>query len=347
MLVRFAVALLLAAHPITVHDPRIDEASGIGLGIRSPGVYYVQNDSGDSARFFAIDRRTGRTRAAYHVPDAVNHDWEDLAVAPDAAGTPSVWLADIGDNDAVRSEVDLYRVDEPRVDMSAYGAERTTARPDVWRLRYPSGPVNAESIAVTPTGRAYVITKVDSGKSTVYEVPAHPDADRVQTLRKVGAISLPAHGGLVPAYLQRLATGAAISRDGKLLLVRTYTAAYLWHVHHDDVAAAVRTKPQHVSIPIQQQGEGVCFAGRSLVLDSEGPHMPIVTVALPHPSSMSPSGRSTTSSRAEEPTVAASPASASASLNGSAGSGNNSAPIVFALAVVAACVGYWRLRRRG
>lgn len=346
MLVRFALAVLLAAHSITLHDSRIDEASGIGLGIRSPGVYYVQNDSGDTARFFAVDRRTGRTRAVYHVPDAVNHDWEDLAVAPDAAGTPSVWLADIGDNDAVRSEVELYRVDEPRVDMSEHGAERTASRPDVWRLRYPSGPVNAESIAVTPTGRAYVITKVDSGKSTVYEVPAHPDAGRVQTLRQVGAISLPAHGGLVPAYLQRLATGAAISPDGKLLVVRTYTDVYLWHVQHGDVAAALRSKPRHVSIPLQQQGEGICFAGRSLALDSEGRHTPIVTVALPRRSAPThPSGLPATTSG--NPATSPDSASLSASPAGSSGSGGNSAPIVFALAVVAVCVGYWRLRRRG
>ena len=45
-------------------------------------------------------RRTGRLRATFRVPGATNHDWEDLAVAPDAGGTPSVWLADTGDNDA-------------------------------------------------------------------------------------------------------------------------------------------------------------------------------------------------------------------------------------------------------
>ena len=100
-------------------DTRIDEASGIGVGIASPGVVYVQNDSGDSARFFAVDASTGATLAVYTVPGAQNVDWEDLAVARDARGVPSVWLADIGDNDATRDEVRIYRVDEPVVDRAS------------------------------------------------------------------------------------------------------------------------------------------------------------------------------------------------------------------------------------
>jgi hypothetical protein len=278
---RTIVATVLAAHAVTLHDPRIDEASGIAQGIRSPGVYYVQNDSGDSARFFAVDAKTGRTRVVFTVPRAVNHDWEDLAVAPDRGGTPSVWLADIGDNTASRAEVDVYRVDEPGVDMSLYGRTEAMGRPDVWRLRYPSGPVDAESLAVTPRGRAFVITKVASGRSTVYELPARPDANRVQTMRRIATIRLPAHGGLVPATLQRLATGASINADGSLLVVRTYTDAYLWRIQDDDVAAALRHRPRHIALPLQQQGEGVCFAGQSLVLDSEGRGTAIVRVPLP------------------------------------------------------------------
>ena len=85
-----AVALPAAARHrrccSTSIDPRITEASGIAIGIASPGVVYVQNDSGDSARFFALDTRTGKTLATYTVPGAANVDWEDLAVARDRRG---------------------------------------------------------------------------------------------------------------------------------------------------------------------------------------------------------------------------------------------------------------------
>jgi hypothetical protein len=341
---RTIVASVLAAHAVTLHDPRIDEASGIAQGIGSPGVYYVQNDSGDSARFFAVDVKTGRTRAVFTVPGAVNHDWEDLAVAPDDRGTPSVWLADIGDNDASRSEVDVYRVDEPRVDMSHYGRTETTARPDMWRLRYPSGPVDAESLAVTPSGRAFVITKAATGRSTVYELPARPDPNRVQTMRRIAAIRLPAHGGLVPATLQRLATGAAINADGSLLVVRTYTDAYLWRIHRDDVAAALRHRPRRVALPLQQQGEGVCFAGQSLALDSEGRGTAIVRVPLPGPA---PSPSTSSASSAPNPPPSASPSPPAAPQTSNATSSHTALYLlggVVAVAVVA--IAWIGVRRR-
>ncbi|MCW2493582.1 MAG: hypothetical protein JWN47_2946, partial [Frankiales bacterium] len=59
-----------------MQDRRIEEASGLGVGIRSPGVLYVQNDSGDTARFFALDGRTGATLAVCDVADAENIDGE-------------------------------------------------------------------------------------------------------------------------------------------------------------------------------------------------------------------------------------------------------------------------------
>jgi hypothetical protein len=260
----------------TVHAPAVIEASGIARGIVAPNVFYVQNDSGDSARFFSIDARTGRLVTTFHVPGATNHDWEDLAVARAADGTPSVWLADIGDNDATRREVQLYRVPEVATTRRVV----RTARPAVWRLRYPSGPVNAESLFVDPRGRAYLVTKTTSGHSDVYAVPLRPNARRVQQLRKVGRIALKgSHTFLGGAEVET--TGAAMSADGTLLVVRTYVAAYLWHVRDDDVAAALRTRPKIVGVPLQRQGEGVCLSGDAMYLDSEGRNQPVWRVPLP------------------------------------------------------------------
>lgn len=345
LLLSLATALpALAADPSVlchIRDQRIDEASGIARGIASPGVFYVQNDSGDSARFFAVDAGTGRSRAVYAVPHATNHDWEDLAVARDAAGTPSVWLADIGDNNGVRHEVQLYRVDEPQVDMSRSDVTAQTHAPDLWRLRYPSGPVNAEALAVAPGGRAYVITKAADGRSAVYRVPPRPDARHVQLLQRVGSIRFVSRGGLVPASLQVLATGAALSPDGALLTVRTYTDAYVWQVRHGDVAAAIRHRPAHIAIPLQPQGEGVGFDAGALVLDSEGASTPVYRVPLPsalrpRPSSTpssAPPGRSTS-----QPTATAS----------SADSADLTPYLVLVVLVVVIGLGFavwWRRRR--
>ena len=273
-----------------ITDPRIDEASGIAVSIASPGTVYVQNDSGDSARFFALDAHTGKALAAYDVPGATNVDWEDIAVARDRRRVPSVWLADIGDNDSNRSEIRIYRVDEPQAGTS------TTAPPEVWRLRYPGGPVDAESLAVAPGGAAYLFTKSIFGVTDVYAVPSRADPSRVQVLRRIGEITFRPTGtpGGPNVVGQLTATGAALSRDGTVLTVRTYTDAYVWPVRNGDVARAVKARPVHVALPQQPQGEGITIDGTRLLVDSEDAGSAVYAVALPRLSGGSGTPRSTT-----------------------------------------------------
>lgn len=262
-------------------DPRLDEISGIAAGIVSPGVVYVQNDSGDSARFFALDKRTGAVLATYHVPGATNLDWEDIAVAPDARGTPSVWLADIGDNDAVRAHIEIYRVDEPRVDTHRVDLDQSTTAPQVWTLRYPDGAHDAESLAVSATGIPYVITKSILGKSAVYAAPAAPGS---ATLRPIGPITFGFTGtpGPYGPVGELTATGADFSRDDPArLVVRTYTDAYVWTIDRGDVSAALRKPAQRIALPQQPQGEGICFDGSRLLVDSEKVGSAVYAVPIP------------------------------------------------------------------
>ncbi|MDT4971923.1 MAG: hypothetical protein QOG22_2066 [Pseudonocardiales bacterium] len=274
-----------AAPHVVFHlsDPRIEEASGIATGIVSPGVIYVQNDSGDEARFFALDARTGKTLATYTVPGATNVDWEDIAVAPDARGVASVWLADIGDNDAARTEIVVYRVAEPHVDASATDVAATTVAPEVWRLRYPGTATDAEGLAVSPHGAAYVFTKSLSGTARVFALPSRSDPSLVQSLRPVGSVQLGFTGtaGGPNVLGQRTVTGAALSRDGTTLAVRTYTDAYVWPVTGSDLAAAIKAKPVRLALPAQPQGEGIAFDGARLLIDSEETGSAVYALAVP------------------------------------------------------------------
>jgi hypothetical protein len=271
-----------AAPLFRLSDPRITEASGIAVGHR--GVDYVQNDSGDANRFFAVDARTGATVAAVTVAGARNVDWEDIATGPDAAGVPSVWIADTGDNDAVRAEVRLYRVREPRLARNQRGRTLRTARADVWRLQYPGGPADAEGLAVDPHGVPYVVTKSALGRSTVFRVPGGPDAARVRTLQPVGRVTLVPRGTPNPfgPFGELTVTGAAFSPDGRVFAVRTYAAAYLWPVTDGGLGAALRRSPVRVALPRQPQGEGIALAGgRTALVDSEGRDSAVYAVRLP------------------------------------------------------------------
>jgi hypothetical protein len=298
VLMLIAPAAGAAPSPVfRLSDPRLTELSGLALGHRSPGVLYAQNDSGAAAEFYALDARTGRVLAVCRVPGAHNTDWEDLATGPDPAGRWSVWLADIGDNAGSRSEVRIYRVPEPAVGPGVVGRVET-GRPDVWRLRYPDGPHDAESLVADPVGhRLYVITKALFGHSEVFAVPPDPDPARVQPMTVVGSIDFAftgTPGGPNPVG-QLTATGAGMSADGSLLAVRTYTDAYLWPVGSgrvgaapdrigaapDRIGAALGRPPVRVPLPAQPQGEGIAVDGSTLLIDSEQLGSPVYRVPLP------------------------------------------------------------------
>lgn len=333
-----------------LHDPRIDEASGLARGLASPGVVYVANDSGDSARFFALDARTCATAATITVRGARNVDWEDLAVARDAAGTPSVWLGDLGDNDADRPSVAVYRVAEPRLAAGTRGAARTVDVAATWRLRYPGGPVDAESLAVAPGGAAYVVTKSPVGASQVYRVPPRP-APGVQPLRRVAPLRLAPVGrsrfGIAGALA---ATGAAFSPDGRRFAVRTYSGAFVWAVRGGDLAAALRTRPVAVTLPPQRQGEGVALDAGGLLLDSEGVGSAVLAVPLPAAAAAS---ATQSAPRSASQSAARSPASPSPSGSGtgtpagsSGGSGSWVPGLVILGLLLVGVAAWWAGQRR-
>jgi hypothetical protein len=342
-----APALPRSSIAFRLTDPRIDEASGIAVGIASPSVVYVQNDSGDEARFFALNGDTGRTLATYAVPNATNVDWEDIAVAPDSRGVPSIWLGDIGDNAGTRREIDMYRVDEPHVDALGSDVAATTSAPDEWRLRYPSGATDAESLAVSPSGAAYIITKSVLGDSQVFAVPVRPDASRVRVLRSVGRIHFGFTGtpGGPNRFGQLTATGAALSRDGSILAVRTYTDAYLWRVRDGDVADAVKARPVRIALPAQPQGEGITFVGDRLLTDSEGVGSAAYAVALPAAMTAPLPSRSAASTSAT-PSTSTTAAPAPRDDSHSSGWAQVGATVLI-VALVAATAYLMRQRRRG
>ena len=130
----------------------MDEISGIAASGMHKGIYYVHNDSGDTARFFAVNS-TGATVAIYTLKGATAHDWEDMETGTDATGKPVLYLGDIGDNSAKRAEIDVYQVPEPRGPSANVPWVR-------YRFDYPDGPHNAETLMVDPhTHRIFIASK--------------------------------------------------------------------------------------------------------------------------------------------------------------------------------------------
>ena len=123
-----------------VKIPELTEASGIAMSRRVPGRLWAHNDSGEPV-LFALDERgsvTGRIR----LTGATVEDWEAIAVGPCGAGS-CLYLADIGDNDAERKRVTIYRLPEPA------GATGSVPVTDVFHATYPDGPHDAEALLIS------------------------------------------------------------------------------------------------------------------------------------------------------------------------------------------------------
>jgi hypothetical protein len=279
------LALLLAAAlygdpavAFTFQDPRITESSGLASS-STPGVVFTHNDSGDDARFFAVDD-TGRTVTTYALPDVQARDWEDMARGPDEQGRSSLWLGDIGDNNALRDHgLLVHRVREP---VPGDREAVTTEPPTSFRLVYEDGPGDAEGLLVHPrTGRLYVVTKPLAGPAKVYAAPEVLDAEGRNLLELVAEVPLratgtpggPGIGGLA----QLLVTAGDISPDGARVALRTYTDLYEWAIEGDDVAAAFDADPVVTPLPETRQGEGLAYApdGRSVLVSTEGAGAPV------------------------------------------------------------------------
>jgi hypothetical protein len=291
-----AQAVAAAAAPRTapaplcrLADPRISESSGVVASSLQDDVWFTHNDSGDTARFFALDA-TCRTRAVYTLPGVQARDWEDIARGPGPTGAPTLWLGDIGDNDATRDQgILVHAVPEPTVPAAALAPTvRVASTPH--RLLYPDGPHDAEALLADPrTGRLFVVTKTYSGQAKVFGAPL-PLPDR-GTLTELGTVTTRLTGtpGGPPAagVLGELSvTGGDVSPDGSLVVLRTYTDAYLYRVPGagpDAVAHAVTGTPTVVPLPESPQGEGIAFTrdGRELVTTSESVGAPVFRFPVP------------------------------------------------------------------
>src|SRR4051812_21724822 len=98
-----------------VATPAATELSGLVLSRAHRGVLWTHNDSGDRARGFAI-APDGRLLGEVAVTGAENFDWEDIAIGPGPGSRDTLYVGDIGDNVAQRSDIAVYRMQEPAVD---------------------------------------------------------------------------------------------------------------------------------------------------------------------------------------------------------------------------------------
>lgn len=223
-----------------------------------PGLEEISGLASDGDRMFAIGD-SGTDREVWVLGDGCRVtgtltvpgtpvDVEDLALVDGR-----VWLSDTGDNNRVRSSIALTDVDPD----SGAGAPRL--------LTYPDTAHDAEALLVGADGRPVIVTKELLGAAGVYttdtavgDLPDGPTALRRAGQVRVGPTDTP--GGPVPVAGSTLVTGGAVSADGRVVALRTYTDVYLFPAPDRDVVAALTgATPIRVPLPNEPQGEAVAF----------------------------------------------------------------------------------------
>lgn len=243
--------------PGKVDAPEVDEASGIAASSINEGVFWVHNDSGDSARAFALGP-DGKLRATLSFDGNQPRDIEDMAIEDDGAGTSFLYFGDIGDNDEVRTEIVIHRVAEPKLG----GDAKLSATSEKMTVTYADGAHNAETLLFDPATKDLLIaTKKPGGPSAVHRVGPFAAGQKVKT-EKIAEVDVD------------LATGGEISRDGRSIAIRNYgRSAFVWtRGPGESVADALKRAPCKLPVATEQQGEAFAFLadGKGYVTISEG-----------------------------------------------------------------------------
>jgi hypothetical protein len=192
------------------------------------------------------------------VTGATNVNWEDIAQAACAGGS-CLYVGDIGDNQARRASITVYRFPEPDASAAA------TAPADTFAATYPDGPQDAEAMFVLPGGAVYVATKGETGPAGLYRFPQPLRPGATVVLEKVASIS--------SAVLKRheRITGGSASGDGRWIALRTLRSLSFYRTQGGAVRMLSGPRVMDLSPLNEAQGEGVGFGdGGTVFLTSEG-----------------------------------------------------------------------------
>lgn len=248
----------------TISGGGINEISGLALGRASPDVIWTHNDSGDSARLFALDEK-GAFLGELRVTGATAVDWEDIAVGP-CEGASCIYVGDFGDNGMARTNDALYRIPEPKLEAKPFAAQTVAA--EKIPFTYPDGKWNAEALLVHPTtGEIVIVTK--GGSPGVYRFPAALAAGVPVVLTRVST----------PAGLDGVVTGGDVSPCGDRALLRTYTSLFEYRI--TTLGDGLASMPVKVPVGKEAQGEAVTYRadGRGYYTASEGTSVPLLATA--------------------------------------------------------------------
>lgn len=232
----------------------LTECSGHVASRNNANVFWAHNDSGDSARLFALDTQ-GRLLGIYNLTGASHTDYEDIAIGPGPLPNISyLYVGDIGDNNENRSNIRVYQFPEPAVYARQYTNPPTVGTKGVRgiTLNYSDHAHNAESLFIDPvTGDLFIITKeaTTSRVFTTSQAALNSGTNVILTFVRNLDFDIPSAADIAPT--------------GREIIVRQENFARLWtRTNGQTINNALAGTPVPIPVigtPTEPNGEAVAF----------------------------------------------------------------------------------------
>lgn len=261
------ITLLLFAEEKALYNPaktgeikyeHINESSALVKSRQYPDAYWTLNDSGDEARIFAIHRNGEAIIPLWAkdfykgitIPNAVNIDWEDIAITNDN----QLVIGACGNNGNARKDLAIYLLDEPN--PYEIHSSRASKRIDFFYPDQKAFPPqkelrNFDCEAVFSSGhKIYFLTKHRGNLYTkLYSLDLRHDYQKAVELTFISKFKI---DGMV--------TAADISKDGKKLAVLTYYKLWLFERDSkDDNFFSAKSKYLELNSELTKQCEAITF----------------------------------------------------------------------------------------
>ena len=277
----------------------IDEASGLAQSGKHAALLWTHNDNindpGSMQRVtpfvHGIDH-DGRQVLSLELDGITQRDWEAIESTP-IDGSHALVVADTGDNRDSWPDYVLWFIDEPG-EIPPSAKTLTTTPTHLLRFRYPDGPADTEAMVIDPHGGQILLLTKREDPPRLFALPLSArqpfpgegsPRERLAGAEVHNARLLGPMGGLAPTdpinwllspltgRQTSLPTGMALSPDGHLLAVLTYSSLYFFRRDAGEQWSEAIGRPVAArSLPRIDQWEGIAFGrdGNQLHIVREG-----------------------------------------------------------------------------
>ena len=232
-----------------IEENRLNEASGIDNSQLNRNIFWLHNDSGDSAQIFAIDGN-GKHLGRFSIKNIENRDWEDITVGPGPGnGQSYIYIGEIGDNEALCDLKYIYRIKEPRIDLNKTPYDSIIQDVETITYKYPDGARDAETLMIDPLTKDLIVVSKREKNVRVYVLSFPQNTE---------STIIPKHIATLPITQ---ITAGDISDSGMKIVLKNYENIYYWtRKPGQSLKDAFSQNPNRLPYIAEPQGEAICWS---------------------------------------------------------------------------------------